>query len=126
DLVTQCARMGELMLEQLMPLQDLPIVGEVRGKGLLIGIEFVADQENRTPFDPAQGVTGMIVDSIFEKGVLVMPGAPGSVDGISGDHIAISPPFTITESEVNQIVEVVKNSIVEVSAKLGYRSNWSG
>jgi len=126
DLVTQCARMGELMLEQLMPLQGLPIVGEVRGKGLLIGIEFVADQENRTPFDPAQGVTGMIVDSIFEKGVLVMPGAPGSVDGISGDHIAISPPFTITESEVNQIVEVVKNSIVEVSAKLGYRSNWSG
>ena len=56
----------------------------------------------------------------------MMPGAPGSVDGISGDHIAISPPFTITESEVNQIVEVVKNSIVEVSAKLGYRSNWSG
>ena len=42
DLVTQCARMGELMLEQLMPLQGLPIVGEVRGKGLLIGIEFVA------------------------------------------------------------------------------------
>ena len=111
------------MLEQLMPLQDLPIVGEVRGKGLLIGIEFVADQEKRTPFDPLQGVTGMIVDSIFEKGVLVMPGAPGSVDGISGDHIAISPPFTITEPEVNQIVEVVKNSIVEVSVKLGYRSN---
>jgi adenosylmethionine-8-amino-7-oxononanoate aminotransferase len=120
DLVSQCARRGELMLEQLMPLQDLPIVGEVRGKGLLIGIEFVADQEKRTPFDPLQGVTGMIVDSIFEKGVLVMPGAPGPVDGIAGDHIAISPPFTITESEVNQIVEVVKESIVEVSVKLGY------
>ena len=120
DLVAQCARMGKLMLEQLMPLQNLPIVGEVRGKGLLIGIEFVSDQEDRTPFDPAQGVTGMIVNSIFEKGVLVMPGAPGSVDGISGDHIAISPPFIITEPEVDQIVIAIKDSIVEVSAQLGY------
>ena len=62
----------------------------------------------------------MIVDSIFEKGVLVMPGAPGLIDGVAGDHIAISPPFTITETEVNQTVEAVKESIIEVSTRLGY------
>ena len=120
DLVSQCARMGELMLDRLMPLQELPIVGEVRGKGLLIGIEFVADREKKVPFAPLQGVTEMIVDSIFEKGVLVMPGAPGLIDGVAGDHIAISPPFTITETEVNQTVETVKESIIEVSTRLGY------
>ena len=120
DLVSQCARMGELMLDRLMPLQELPIVGEVRGKGLLIGIEFVAEREKKAPFDPLQGVTGMIVDSIFEKGVLVMPGAPGLIDGVAGDHIAISPPFTITETEANQTVEAVKESIIEVSTRLGY------
>jgi len=120
DLVSQCARMGELMLDRLMPLQELPIVGEVRGKGLLIGIEFVADREKKVPFAPLQGVTEMIVDSIFEKGVLVMPGAPGLIDGVAGDHIAISPPFTITETEVNQTVEAVKESIIEVSTRLGY------
>lgn len=68
DLVSQCARIGELMLDRLMPLQELPIAGEVRGKGLLIGTEFVADREKKAPFDPLQSVTRMIVDSIFEKG----------------------------------------------------------
>ena len=120
DLVAQCARMGELMLDRLMPLQELPIAGEVRGKGLLIGTEFVADREKKAPVDPLQGVTGMIVDSIFEKGVLVMPGAPGLIDSVAGVHIAISPPVTITETEANQTVEAVRESIIEVSTRLGY------
>ena len=57
------------MLEKLTPLQEVPIVGEVRGKGLLIGIEFVADKEKRTPFHPSKNVTSMVVDLAFEKGV---------------------------------------------------------
>ena len=120
DLVERCARMGELMLEKLKPLEEVPIVGEVRGKGLLIGIEFVADQTTRAPFDVAQGVTAMMVDSIFDTGVLVRPGAPGLIDGVEGDHIAISPPFTIDEAQVQQVVDVVKKSIVEVATRLGY------
>ena len=120
DLVSQCARMGDLMLEKLRPLHDIPIVGDIRGKGLLTGIEFVADKEKRTPFDSEQGVTSMVVNLAFEKGVLVMPGAPGLVDGVAGDHIAISPPFTITESEVLQTVDVLKETIEAVSKQLGY------
>lgn len=119
ELVSQCARMGALMLEQLMSLQELPFVAEVRGKGLLIGIEFVADKEKRTPFDPSKGLTSMVVNRAFEKGVLVMPGAPGLVDGVAGDHIAISPPFTVTESEVLEIVDVLKETVEEVSMRLG-------
>ena len=106
------------MLEKLMPLQDLPIVGGIRGKGLLTGIEFVADKSTRAPFDLSKGVTARIVDLALEKGVLVMPGAPGLVDGVEGDHIAISPPFTITESEVQHVVDVISETIVEVSAQL--------
>ncbi|MCZ6678055.1 MAG: aminotransferase class III-fold pyridoxal phosphate-dependent enzyme [Candidatus Poribacteria bacterium] len=120
DLVSQCAQMGDLMLEKLAPLQELPIVAEVRGKGLLIGVEFVADKEKRTPFDPSKGVTSMAVDLAFESGVLVMPGAPGLVDGVAGDHIAISPPFTVTESEVLEIVDVLTDTIAELSNRLGY------
>lgn len=120
DLVSRCAAVGELMLEKLLPLKALPIVGEVRGKGLLIGIEFVADKDTRTPFDPAKGVTSMVVDRAFEQGVLVMPGAPGLVDGVRGDHIAISPPFTITEPEVDRVVDILQETISEVSADLGY------
>jgi adenosylmethionine-8-amino-7-oxononanoate aminotransferase len=120
DLVSQCDQMGTLMLERLMPLQESPIVGEVRGKGLLVGIEFVADKEKRAPFEPSKGVTAMVVDRAFEKGVLVMPGAPGLIDGVVGDHIAISPPFTLNEAEVFQIVDVLKEVIGEVATQLGY------
>jgi len=120
DLVTRCAQMGSLLLEKLMSLQELPIVGEVRGKGLLIGIEFVADKAGRTPFDPAEEVTARIVDLAFAKGVLIMPGAPGPVDGVSGDHIAISPPFTINAEEVQHIADVVRESIAEVANQLGF------
>ena len=112
--------MGDLMLELLKPALDLPIVGEVRGKGLLTGVEFAADKEKRTPFDPAQGVTAAVVKAVFERGVLIMPGSPGLIDGVAGDHIAVSPPFTIAESEVRHTAEVIIEAIEEVGRQLGY------
>ncbi len=120
NLVSRCAEMGELMLHKLRDLQELPIVGEVRGKGLLIGMEFVADKNKGTPFDASKDVTSMIVNSAFENGVLIMPGAPGLVNGVSGDHIAISPPFTINEDEVSVVVNVLGEAIEETSKQLGY------
>ena len=121
DLVTQCAEMGRLMFELLKPALDLPIVGEVRGgRGLLAGVEFVTDKEKRTPFDPARGVTAAVVKSVFDKGVLIMPGAPGLIDGVNGDHIAVSPPFTITEPDVRRTAEVILESVDEVGKQLGY------
>ena len=120
NLVSQCAEMGELMLDKLRDLSDLPIVGEVRGKGLLIGMEFVADKVKGTPFDASKDVTSMIVSSAFDRGVLVMPGAPGLVNGVNGDHIAISPPFTINEDEVSVVANVLKEVIEETSMRLGY------
>ena len=112
--------MGNMMLEKLKPLKALPIVGDVRGKGLMIGLEFVADKQQRTPFDAEKDVTSLIVNQAFDKGVLVMPGAPGLIDGIAGDHIAISPPYTISESEIDEIVQVLKETIEQISNDLGY------
>ena len=51
-------------------------------------------------------------------GVLVMPGAPGTVDGYMGDHIAISPPFTISEDEVRETVRVVSECVAEAASRL--------
>ena len=121
DLVPRCARIGELMLEELQKLEDLPIVGDVRGKGLLAGIEFVEDKEKRMPFDPAKGVTGMVVEKAFAKGVLIMPGAPGLIDGVAGDHIAISPPFTVDADQIRRIVEVLREVITEVTDQVARR-----
>ena len=96
------------------------MVGIVRGKGLLLGIEFVADKATFAPFDPALSVTARVVNSAFEKGVLVMPGAPGMIDGYAGDHIALSPPFTVSEAEIDETVAVIRESILEVAGQLGY------
>jgi adenosylmethionine-8-amino-7-oxononanoate aminotransferase len=117
-LVTRCAEMGDLMLEKLETLSSLPIVGEVRGKGLLIGIDFTSDKKTRASFDPDLGLTSRVVNLAFEKGVLIMPGAPGLVDGAEGDHIAISPPFTINESEIDTVVDVLRETISEVADQL--------
>jgi adenosylmethionine-8-amino-7-oxononanoate aminotransferase len=119
-LVERCAEMGDLLLAKLKPFEQLPIVGEVRGKGLLVGIEFVADKATHAPFPPSKGVTGLVVDRAFEQGVLIMPGAPGLVNGVSGDHIAISPPFTIDEAQIQRVVDVLYDTITTVAAQLGY------
>ena len=115
DLIRRCREMGDLMLEKLKPLEDHPIVAEVRGKGLLTGVEFIADKKSRSPFDPVLGLTGKMVDALFERQVLVMPGAPGLIDGVAGDHIAISPPFTISPTQVDEVVDAVVASVEEVS-----------
>ncbi len=116
DLISCCRDMGDLMLEKLKPLEDHPLVAEVRGRGLLTGVEFIADKQSRTPFDPALGVTSRMVDALFDREVLVMPGAPGLIDGERGDHIAISPPFTITAAQVQEVVDAVFASVDELAA----------
>lgn len=120
DLVENCRRMGERMLEGLKPLEDNPIVGAVRGKGLLTGVEFVADKQTRAPFPVERGVTAAVVDRVMARKVLIMPGAPGLVGGVAGDHIAISPPFTVNEEQVDETVRVVREAVEETAKALGY------
>ncbi len=118
DLVRRCAEMGDVMLEQLQTLTDLSIVRTVRGKGLLCGIEFAADKDRGVPFDPVLGVTGRIVKEAFDRGVLIMPGAPGPLDGVNGDHVAISPPYIVTEDEVGRIARVLREAVETVEQTL--------
>lgn len=120
NLVARSAQMGDLLLEKMQPLMDSPIVSAVRGKGLLVGVEFAKDKATHAPFDPAQGVAAEVVNRAFAKGVLVMPGAPGLIDGVSGDHIAISPPFTISEEQVAEIAQVIAAVVGEMEQELGY------
>ena len=121
DLVARCKKMGDLMHEQLLPLMDSPIVSAVRGgHGLLNGVEFCKDKASGEPFDPQQGGTAAVVNKVFDRGVLIMPGSPGMIDGVNGDHIAISPPFTIDEEQVAQTATTVAQAIGEVTRELGY------
>jgi adenosylmethionine-8-amino-7-oxononanoate aminotransferase len=90
-------------------------VGDVRGRGLLMAIELVADRETRMPFDPALRVSARIKAEAFERGLLVYPGS-GTVDGLRGDHVLLAPPYIVTDAEVDVIVERLGEAVDAATA----------
>jgi adenosylmethionine-8-amino-7-oxononanoate aminotransferase len=96
----------------LETLRDGESVGDVRGIGLLWGIEFVADKSTKRPFQPAQGFSARVAASALKRGLLVYP-MQGSIDGISGDHILLAPPAVITPEQVSWSVDQLASAIRE-------------
>jgi adenosylmethionine-8-amino-7-oxononanoate aminotransferase len=90
-----------------------PRVGQVRGRGLLVGIELVADRETRQPFGQAERVTERIVAAARDAGVLLYSGT-GNANGVDGDQLLLGPPFVITDAESDRVVEVVSAAIAAV------------
>ena len=95
-----------------------PAVGEIRGRGLLVGIELVADRATREPFPRAAGVTEAVVRAARERGVLVYSGT-GCANGVDGDTILLGPPFIVTDTELERIVAVLAESIALLSTPVG-------
>jgi adenosylmethionine-8-amino-7-oxononanoate aminotransferase len=94
------------------------IVGEVRGLGLLAGIEFVSDRTSREPFPERAGITRRVARGARERGVLVLPGVPGANHGRGGDHIQLSPPYIITRAEIDLVTEALDVTFSEIEATL--------
>ncbi|WP_404380464.1 aspartate aminotransferase family protein [Caenispirillum salinarum] len=81
-----------------------PHVGDIRGRGLFIGLEFVADRATKAPFDPARGVGAKLKKAAMAQGLMVYP-MGGTIDGRRGDHCLIAPPFIISEAQVAELVD---------------------
>src|SRR5271166_3271536 len=86
---------GETLRKALSALESHPQVGQVRGLGLLQGVEFVKNKSTREPFPKEAGIAEKIRQAALEKNVLTYP-SQGTVDGTRGDHILLAPPFIIT------------------------------
>ncbi|MFU2014229.1 aspartate aminotransferase family protein [Peribacillus butanolivorans] len=118
DLVQAAKEKGQYLLEKLHGLaKRFDIIGDVRGKGLLLGLEFVSNRSSKTPFDLQDGITSRIVDKAFEKGLLIYP-ASGAIEGIAGDAVIISPPLVITNEEIDSLVKILEASIEELQHEL--------
>ena len=102
-LVERCARMGATLQGKLAALKGLPSVGDVRGLGLLAGVEFVADKATKAPFPRRLKFAETFVASALDAGLVVWPNV-GQADGENGDLAMIAPPFTIGEGEIDEIV----------------------
>jgi adenosylmethionine-8-amino-7-oxononanoate aminotransferase len=97
----------------LAPLLSRRHVGDVRGLGLLVGIEFVRDKSTRVPFEPSEAIAEKIRAAAMEEGVLVYP-TQGCVDGARGDHILLAPPFTVTPEESGLIATALASALAKV------------
>lgn len=117
DLINKSGKIGALFLSKLQTLLEFDIIGDVRGIGLQCGIEIVQDKLTKKPFPSELNISKRIGEKSIEKGVVLYPGS-GSLDGKSGNHILITPPFIISENELDEIVNVLKECIEEVSVEL--------
>jgi adenosylmethionine-8-amino-7-oxononanoate aminotransferase len=108
------ARLQALLADRL---GGHPNVGEIRGRGLLAGIELVADRETRRPFPRAVGLTEAVVRGARGRGVLLY-WSTGHADGDDGDIIVLGPPFVISEAELETIAAVLAESIESAATSL--------
>ncbi|MGK2851276.1 MAG: aspartate aminotransferase family protein [Candidatus Limnocylindrales bacterium] len=115
-LVEASAAKGARLRSMLMDrLGEHHAVGEIRGRGLLVGLELVADRETREPYPRASRLTEQVLAAARDRGVLLYSGT-GQANGIDGDAILLGPPFVITDPELERIVEVTTAAIEVATA----------
>ncbi|CAM4019082.1 aspartate aminotransferase family protein [Bordetella tumulicola] len=111
DLLTNVLARGEQLRAGLKAaFADHPNVGDVRGRGLFVGVEFVADRSTKETLDPAQKTHAKLKAMAKQHGLLVYP-MGGTVDGVKGDHALLAPPFICTAENIDQIVERFAQSV---------------
>jgi len=119
DLVRQAEVIGAYFLDQLRGLaQRHAMIGDVRGIGLLAGIELVQDRESKRPFPGKMRVASRIGTATLERGLVSYPGT-GSADGTSGDHLLYAPPLTISPAQINELITALDESLAAVAADIG-------
>ena len=126
DLVARAAKMGEVLRTGLTALADHPNVAEVRGLGLMQGIELVSDRETLEPFPASERFAQKVSAAGLERGVFMYPCGSGRPPrtghewtleeakrptAAAQDAILLGPPFTISEEEINSLVGVLEESI---------------
>lgn len=110
------ARGAQLRILLLERFGDHANVGDIRGRGLFLAMEFVADREGKTPLDPRRKFAVTLKDVAMENGLICYP-ASGTADGVAGDHVLLAPPFNISQDELTLLVERLDRSIEEALAR---------
>jgi len=104
---------GKNLRDALTSIQSHRHVGDVRGLGLLLGVEFVKDKATREPFPKSDNIAEKIRQACLEENVLTYP-TQGCVDGLRGDHILLAPPFTISPEESALIARALQSALARV------------
>src|SRR5271165_7039397 len=108
---------ASLFRQALETLRTEDAIGDVRGIGLLWGVEFVADKASKRPFPPEKNLSGRVAAAALKRGLLVYP-MQGSVDGVSGDHLLLAAPAVINAEQIAWAVEQLRAAVIEALASL--------
>ena len=110
-LVERVATDGAVLMQRLKErLADLTPLGDVRGRGFFIGLEFVADRASKAPFSAALGLHDRIRTRSLDNGLICYP-MGGNVDGVTGDTVILAPPYNASASELDEIVDKLDRSV---------------
>ncbi len=123
-LIARAASIGGVLFQRLAELADHPHVGDIRGRGLLAGIEFVEDKASRKPFDRSLRMAETLAETAQQFGLVLWPHG-GQVEGAGGDLILIGPPFIISEDEISELVTRLRKALDATLEKLRDRKSRS-
>lgn len=117
DLVGNAARMGDLLKARLTGLMDrYPFIGDVRGKGLLLAAELVADRDTMAVLPKALNAHDRVVELAYERGLIVY--SRRTRGGIEGDHVLVCPPMIVTEAQIDEIMAILTDTLDALAAEL--------
>lgn len=119
DVVENARTVGEYTRDRFEEFYEYDFVGDVRGKGLMLGVEFVENRDTKEPL--AAGGTEFrdrLLETALENGVTVYPGG-GSVDGDNGDHVLITPPLTITKDQADVMMDRLHATFEDMGSYIG-------
>jgi adenosylmethionine-8-amino-7-oxononanoate aminotransferase len=118
DLVRRAAETGRILGDGLADLaKRRPIVGDVRGRGMLWGIELVRARASHEPFPPQARAARRLYETALEEGLVLYPGT-GTREGRDGDHAIVAPPFTISRKELDTLLERLDKSLARLTTAL--------
>ncbi|MEX2746093.1 aspartate aminotransferase family protein [Rhizobium mongolense] len=104
-LLENVVKMGEHLQAGLdAALGQSPYVGDIRGRGLLRGVEIVADKDTKQPFDPARKIHSKIKKEAMQRGLMCYP-MGGTIDGVKGDHVLLAPAYIIQLEQIDMIID---------------------
>jgi adenosylmethionine-8-amino-7-oxononanoate aminotransferase len=113
QLVQRARERGRYLFAKLRDLERFPFVGDLRGQGLLAGVEIVADRRTKRPFPRGRRLIEEVTRRAFDKGLLIYP-STGCADGVRGDLFNLAPPFVIEEKEIDEMVSILMEVFQEV------------
>jgi adenosylmethionine-8-amino-7-oxononanoate aminotransferase len=114
DLDGQVAPMGAKLRAQLEErFGQHAHIGDIRGRGLFLGLELVADRDTKAPFDPALGIAAKLKAAAFEAGLICYP-MGGTIDGQNGAHVLLAPPFIMEEAHITLICDALETAFKAV------------